>query len=96
MGLFRLNEDIHDIVNNNAEGKYQIRKMTKDFPKVFSKSDGLYSATKKFLNVARSEKPEKSGLLNIAKKKCIADIKTLMHSPHKGTSDKFASYKYDK
>lgn len=96
MGLFRLNEDIHDVVNNNAEGKYQLRKMTKDFPKIFSKSDGLYSATKKFLNVARSEKPEKSGLLNIAKKKGIDDIKTLMHSPHKGTSDKFAFYKYDK
>lgn len=95
MGLFKLNEDIHDIVNQNTEDKYQVRKWSKNYPKILSKSDGGFSFTKKILDIAKKEKPEKSDLVNSAKKRIVNDLKTLMYSPHKGTSDKFASYKYD-
>ena len=96
MSLFRLNEDIHDIVNGNSQSKYQVRKWSKNSPKIISKSDGGFSFTKKFLDIARSEKPEKSELVNSTKKRMVNDFKTLMHGPHQGTYDKFASYKYDK
>lgn len=50
MGLFRLNEDIHDVVNTNASSKYAIRhdfkNLKNDFPNL-DRSDGIYSAANK-------------------------------------------------
>lgn len=99
MSLFQLNEDIHDMINVNTATKAGIRNNYKDIhlknkgtettytfdrgalPKNINRSDGLYSATKK-LSLADNEK-----------KKAINDFKNLIHAPHQGDLDYYASYK---
>ena len=99
MGLFQLNEDIHDMINVNTATKAGIRNNFKDIhlknkgtettyefdrgslPKNTNRSDGLYSVTKK-LSLADNEK-----------KKAINDFKSLIHAPHQGDFDHYASYK---
>ena len=82
MSLFRLNEDIHDVVNTNSAFKYVIKNdydnLKKDFPPV-NRSDGFYTSMKK----ASAN----------AKKEGINYLKDVIRDPQYGKFDKFASYK---
>lgn len=85
MGLFQLNEDIHDVVNANAEAKNIIKnnfeQSKKSIPNL-NRSDGAYSAAKKM-----------PGLLKLDKLAAKARIKSLINSPHQGKYDHYASCK---
>ena len=106
MGLFQLNEDIHDVVNANAGAKYAIRHHFNDNKKVIpnlNRSDGVYSAAKKrydrdMRNASASGADPFKKILNkktvdFKKRNEMDDIKNMMKVGHLGKYDHYASCK---
>lgn len=94
MGLFQLNEDIHDVVNANAGAKYAIRHHFNDNKKVIpnlNRSDGGYSAAKKRYDSMRNASA--SGADPFKKRNEMNDIKNMMKVGHLGYYDHYASCK---